>query len=196
MQPRAFAASTSAAQFVVPVTCSSMSALIAPGSDAWGLPVTLERTGNFGDENVIVSRTGASFSRAGAMNGEWNAPAVASGIARLMPSSFATVAACAIASFEPERTCCAAELTFATVQPVFSQSAASWSAEAPTIAIMPDGVASQASCMKRPRASSTLSVASKSRTPAAQSAPHSPSERPAAHANGVGRFFWSARYAA
>ena len=81
----------------------------------------------------------------------------------------------------------------ATVQPVFSQSSLSWSADAPTMAIMADGVAAQASCMKRPRASRTVSVASKSKTPAAQSAPHSPRERPAAQAKDVGRFFWNAR---
>ena len=82
---------------------------------------------------------------------------------------------------------------FAGVQPVFAHSSSSCAGEAPTMAIMPLGVASHASCMKRPRASSTVSVASKSRTPAAQSAPHSPSERPAAAANGVARLFWSAR---
>ena len=95
VQPRFFASSMSAAQLVVPVTCSSMSALIAPGSEEWGFAVTLERTGNFGAENAIFSRTEASFSRAGAMNGEWKAPAVANGMARLMPSSLAIVAAAA-----------------------------------------------------------------------------------------------------
>ena len=127
------------------------------------------------------------------MNSEWNPPAVASGIARLMPSSFAFSAHAAIASLEPERTCCAAELTFATVQPVASQRALSWSDDAPTMAIIPEGVASHASCMNLPRASSTLSVDSKSRTPAAQSAPHSPRDSPAAHSNVVGRRFCSAR---
>ena len=61
------------------------------------------------------------------------------------------------------------------------------------MAIMPEGVAAQASCMKRPRASRTVSVASKSKTPAAQSAPHSPRESPAAQAKDVGRLFWNAR---
>ena len=166
---------------------------MAPGSDECGWPVTLDRTGNFGAENATVSRIGASFSRAGAMNGEWNPPAVASGIARLMPSSFAAVAAAAIASFEPDSTCCAAELTLATVQPVFSQRAFSWSGVAPTMAIIPDGVASQASCMKRPRASRTFSVESKSRTPAAHRAPHSPSESPAAQAKSTFFLFCNAR---
>ena len=160
---------------------SGMIAIVGATPDQ--LAALCERTGNFGAANVTVSRTGASFSRAGAMNGEWKPPAVASGIARRMPSSFATAAADAIASFEPERTCCAAELTFATVQPVASQSAPSCSGVAPMTAIMPDGVAAQASCMTRPRASSTVRVESKSRTPAAHRAPHSPSERPAAHAN-------------
>ena len=130
------------------------------------------------------------------MNFEWNAPAVARGIARLMPSSFAAVAAAATWSFEPESTCCAAELTFATVHPVFSQRAASCSGVAPTIAIIPLGTASHASCMNLPRASSTLSVESKSRTPAAHSALHSPSESPAAAANCTPRRFCSAMYAA
>mgnify|MGYP003319940598 CR=1 FL=1 len=106
------------------------------------------------------------------------------------------VAAAAIASFEPDSTCCAAELTLATVQPVFSQSAFSWSGVAPTMAIMPDGVASQASCMKRPRASSTFRVESKSRTPAAHRAPHSPRDSPAAQAKSTFFFFLSAVYAA
>ena len=108
----------------------------------------------------------------------------------------AVVAAAAIASFEPDNTCCAAELTLATVQPVFSQSAFSWSGVAPTMAIIPDGVASQASCMKRPRASSTFRVESKSRTPAAHRAPHSPRDRPAAQAKSTFFFFLSAEYAA
>ena len=62
---------------------------------------------------------------------------------------------------------------------------------APTMAITPDGAASLASCMKRPRASRTLSVESKSRTPAAQRAPHSPSESPAAQAKSTDFFFLS-----
>ena len=65
-----------------------------------------------------------------------------------------------------------------------------------TTATIPDGVASHASCMKRPRASSTFSVSSKSSAPAAQSAPHSPSERPAATANSAFVRFWNAVYAA
>ena len=190
-QPSAWAAATSAAQLVVPVTCSSMHALIAPGSESCGLPVTLESTGIFGELKAMPSSTAASFSRAGAMYFEWNAPAVASGIARLTPSSFATSAAAATSSLEPESTCCAAELMFATVQPVLAHSSSSCAGVAPTIAIMPDGVASQASCMNRPRASSTFSVESKSRTPAAHSALHSPSDRPAAAANAVGRRFCS-----
>ena len=113
-----------------------------------------------------------------------------------MPSSFAAATAAATSSFEPLSTCCAAELTFATVQPLRSQTAASWSGVAPTTATIPDGVASHASCMKRPRASSTFSVSSKSSAPAAQSAPHSPSERPAATANSAFVRFWNAVYAA
>ena len=173
-----------------------MTAFISPGSDECGCPVTLESTGIFGTLNSMPSRIGASLSRAGCMNFEWNAPAVWRVIARLMPSSLAVVAAAATCALSPERTTCAALLMLAGVQPVLAHSSSSCAGDAPTMAIMPLGVASQASCMKRPRASSTVSVASKSSAPAAQSAPHSPSERPPAAANAVGRRFCSMVYAA
>ena len=63
--------------------------------------------------------------------------------------------------------------------------AVSCSGVAPMMEIMPEGLASQASCMYLPRAWSTRRVVSKSRTPAAQRAVHSPRERPAAAAAGT-----------
>src|SRR5690242_695450 len=89
-----------------------LSAIVRPGAAACGAAVTLEMTGQRGSRMVVRARAWARRWAAGAMRGEWNAPATERGAAR-RPLEEAAAAARSMAALEPERTIWPGELKLA-----------------------------------------------------------------------------------
>src|SRR5438132_1265955 len=128
-----------------------------PAGCVVGLPLALGMTGNSGAAKWMresASRTGCT---AGAMSGEWKAPATCSRTAfapRLRASSSARV----IAARDPESTVCFGAFSLATAsvspRPATSHTSRASSSERPMIAVMVPGFASDACAIACARAAS------------------------------------------
>ncbi len=126
---------------------------------------TLVRIGQRGSCTGTASIAAASWSAAGFMSGEWNAPLTGSRIARLAPAALASSQACFTASTSPEITICPGALKFAGTTSrsavlAAAHTSTTFAASSPRIAAMVPGRALPAPCMSSPRRRTRRSASS------------------------------------
>ena len=142
---------------------------------------TLETIGTSVSRGLASAMALRSRSRAGAMNGVWNAPDTGSGMTFLAPSSLASAPAAATPSAEPAITTWPGALKLATHTSLSArrQATSTWSSSRPSTAAMVPGLSMPASCMASARSHTRRTPSSKASAPLAVSAVYSPRLWPA-----------------
>ena len=143
---------------------------------SWPRASMLAMTGTSGERSVASAMALRRASRAGAMNGVWNAPPTGSGMTFLAPSSLAAADARPTPSGDPAMTTWPGALKLAThASPSARRQATSQSSSSrPSTAAIVPGLSSAAACMASPRSTTVRTPSSNDSAPVAVSAEYSP----------------------